>query len=425
MKRPLVLISVFCLIIACDRYPDPSYELLKNYSFQFQNIQGQRFLGGEWVNDSVAFLAVNYASTGGEQIRVVFEVVKGGGSITSPEIFTNSYGIASTKWHLGFTSTDQVLRAKSYDMSDKYLTSTDLIAYGFRSGEWDKWNGDPDGLMMGMVADTVNKVTLMLTNNTVYKPADRYYLWEALTDPLLVNSRTINIDRNGIIYVSTWTGAVVKSTDHGESWKACSKPYPDRPYFVYLSVSNDNYLWAFDFDHPTKFSGDGGVTWAVAGGGIESVGYSDVFRLKDGSILIHGSNCCSLNRSFNNGMTWTAIPTPGYSIKLYVNEKDEIFIVTQEETGISIYRSTDFGTIFNKVHTVYPACGTSMDNTFSKWGSIYYVLIPGYGILKSTDLTNYEDFYLNSNLRNLFIDHNGVMIGKDKDFQTVYYLKNQ
>jgi len=66
-----------------------------------------------------------------------------------------------------------------------------------------------------------------------------------------------------------------------------------------------------------------------------------------------------------------------------------------------------------------------MENTFNKWGNFYYVLIPGYGILKSADLINYEDFYRNSNLRNLFIDQNGVMIGKDQDFHTVYYLKNQ
>ena len=425
MKKPLILISVFCLIIACNRYPDPSYELLKNYSFQYQNIQGQRFLAGEWVNDSISFMAFNYAGTEREQIKVVFEVIKGGGSVTSSETFTNSYGIAATKWQLGSTSTDQVLRAKSYDMTDKYLTSTDLVAYGFRTGEWDKWSGDPDGQMMGMVADTVNKVTLMVTNNTVFRPGNRYYLWEPLTDPLVANARTINIDRNDIIYVSTWTGELAKSTDHGESWKSCTKPYPDRPYFIYISVSNDNYLWVFDFDHPTKFSGDGGVTWTEAGGGISSIGYGDVFRLKDGSLLIHGSNCCSLNRSFDNGKTWTAVATPGYSIKLYVNDQDEIFIVTQEESGISIFRSADNAATFNRVHTVYPEWGTSMENTFSKWGSLYYVIIPGYGILKSADLVHYEDYYLNSNLRNLFIDHNGVMIGKDMDFHTVYYLKNQ
>ena len=242
MKKQLVLISIFYLVIACDRYPDPSVELLKNYSFVYQNPQGQRFLPGEWVNDSISIMSVNYAGTYSEQIRVVFEVIKGDGFITSRESITNSYGIATTKWQLGFGSTEQILRAKSYDMSGKYLTSTDLVAYGFRTGEWDKWSGNPDGNMMGMVADTVNNVTFMVTNSALYKPGERYYLWEEVSHPLLVSARTINIDGNGVIYVTTWTGAVVKSTDHGETWTACTKPYPEWPYlYLYLSQMITGY----------------------------------------------------------------------------------------------------------------------------------------------------------------------------------------
>ena len=409
----------------CDRFPDPSSELLENYSFIYQNQQGQRFFAGEWVNDSVSISAYNYAAETREPVKILFEVIKGDGSVTKTEAVTDIYGFATTKWQLGFGSTEQILRAKSYNMSGKYLTSTDLVAYGFIAGEWNKWSGTPDGGMAGMVADTVNKVTLMVNNNSVFKPGERYYMWQEVSDPLLVSSRTINIDGNGVIYVTTWTGELVKSSDHGQTWKACTKPYPDRPYYFYFSVSNDNWLWAFDFDHPTRYSGDGGETWHNAGGGIESIGWGDVFRLKDGSLIIHGSDCCSLNRSFDNGLTWTSIPTPGYSLKVYVNEKDEIFIVTQVEGGISIYISTDYGDTFSTVHTVFPQWGTSMLNTFSKWGSFYYVLIPGYGILKSPDLIHYEDYYLNSDLLDLFIDQNGVMIAKAQDYHTVYYMKNE
>jgi hypothetical protein len=65
-----------------------------------------------------------------------------------------------------------------------------------------------------------------------------------------------------------------------------------------------------------------------------------------------------------------------------------------------------------------------MDNIFNKWSNFYYVLVPGFGILKSTDLNQYEVYYVNSELNNLFIDHNGVMIAKDWNYQTVYYRKN-
>jgi hypothetical protein len=52
------------------------------------------------------------------------------------------------------------------------------------------------------------------------------------------------------------------------------------------------------------------------------------------------------------------------------------------------------------------------------------VLIPGYGILKSGDLIVYEDYWINSALRNLFIDHNGVLIARELGNNTVHYRNN-
>jgi hypothetical protein len=77
------------------------------------------------------------------------------------------------------------------------------------------------------------------------------------------------------------------------------------------------------------------------------------------------------------------------------------------------------------VHNVYPEWSSVMDNTFTRFGGFYYVLIPGYGILKSVDLIHYDDFYQNSDLLNLFFDHTGVMIAKDQDYNSVYYRKDQ
>ena len=132
-----------------------------------------------------------------------------------------------------------------------------------------------------------------------------------------------------------------------------------------------------------------------------------------------------MNRSFDNGLTWIKISTPGYSNKLYVNDKDEIFICTQDG-GITIFKSTDYGLNFTRVYSANPLWGTSMENTFNKWGNNYYILIPGFGILKSTDLGNpdaYSVFYNNSDLFNLFIDQNGVLIAITLNKHTVYYFK--
>jgi hypothetical protein len=291
---------------------------------------------------------------------------------------------------------------------------------------WDTCTFTPDGNMMQMVTDTINKFTLMITNNQIYREGARYYLWDPVNDPVLVSPRTLMMDTNGVIYVSTWTGELVKSSDHGETWKTCTKPFPDRPYFFYPYISNDNYIWAYIFDHPTKYSKDRGVSWIDLpdGNPINTQGFGDVFRLKDSSLLFHGSGCCSLNRSFDNGLTWTKIETPGYSIKVFVNDKDEFFLVSQGPGILVIYKSTDYGVSFSSLYSVAPEFVTDMEHTFIKCGKFYYILLPGFGILKSYDLKTYEEYWINKNLNNLFIDHAGVMIAKDWNMNTVYYRKN-
>jgi hypothetical protein len=426
MKNPVLLIAVFCITISCVRYPDPEVKLVKNYSFGFMTQGGQKFLSGEWINDSITFYGNDNNNAQKDSVKVLFEVVKGGGTVTVPSAYTNKYGNVSTKWKLGTQSFEQELRAITYDTSGNYLTSTNLMEYGFRENAWDTCTFSPDGNIMEMFADTINKFTLVITNNQIYKEGDRYYLWEPVNDPVLVLPRTLMADKNGVIYVSTWNGELVKSSDHGNTWNTCTKPFPDRPYFFYPYISNDNYVWAYIWDHPTKYSKDGGMSWIELpdGNPIDPQGFGDIFRLKDGSLLFHGSGCCSLNRSFDNGQTWTKIETPGYSVKIFVNEKDEFYLISQGAGTIGIYKSTDYGISFDPLYAIAPQFITEMDKLFNKWGNFYYVLMPGFGILKSYDLNTYDVYWTNKNLNKLFIDHNGVMIAKDWNMNTIYYRKN-
>ena len=414
-----ILAGLLFLVPSCS--PDPSVELLESYSFSFENQQEQRLEPGESFN--VVLRVYNIRKPVPVQLKIVFDVIEGGGSVSREIFFTDGATSVTTTWTLGTNSLNHRLRASLYKPDGDYLTSTDLMAITFRENEWDAVSTDPDGHMTGMVADTIAGITLMVTNGKVYKQGSKYFLWEQVVHQVLESPRTVEMDSNGTIYVSTWNGEVLRSTDHGESWKKCTKPYPDHPYYIYMHVSNDNYIWVFKFDYPTKFSGNGGITWQTAGSDLSSYGFGDVFRLKNGTLLFHGSNCCSLSRSDDNGLTWTHIETPGYSTKLYVNDKEEIFICNQEG-GFTILKSTDMGATYRRLFNCWPQFGTTMDNIFNRWGNTYYILVPGFGILKSDDLEHYETYWLNNELNNLFIDHNGVLIAKDWNNNTVYYRKN-
>ena len=423
MQRYFFRIVILFVFLSCDRYPDPSYKILERYSFRFENQSGQKYFAGETFKDTIKYRVTHQVPTDNDPVKVVFKIVSGGGTLSADSVYTDNKGIAATNWKLGSESFEQVIRASSYDPSGKYLTSTDFTAFAFRKDAWDTYSSSSDGSITGMVTDTIHGITLMVTNSHLYRQGSRYYIWEEIVHPNLVSPRTIDIDRNGIVYVGTWKGEVVKSADQGKTWSYCTKPYPDNPYYLFMYVSNDNYIWVSKFDYPTVFSRDGGNTWITAGSALNSTNIGDVFRLKNGSILFCTSACCFILRSNDDGSTWTRIETPAHSNKLFVNEKDEIFVCGQEN-GVFIYMSTDMGATFRSLYGVSVSFRTTMDNVFNKWKGIYYIQIPGYGILKSTDLIHYEEYFPNNNLDNLFIDHNGVLIAKKWNSATVYYRQN-
>lgn len=417
----LILILSIFVVISPVCSPDPSTELLESYSFTFENQQGQRYNPGEQIN--VALQIFNNKEPVATPFRIAFAVTEGGGSIARETILTQDAARITNEWTLGPNSLDHRLKADIFRANGEYMTSVFLTAITMRENEWDAVSAEPDGTITDLAADTVAGVTLMISKGSLYRQGEKYYLWEKVTHPVMDSPRTIEIDSRGTFFVSTWNGEIVKSSDHGISWQKCTKPFPDNPYYIFMDVANDDYLWVFKFEYPTVFSADEGVTWQTAGSSLSSFGYGDVFRLKSGTLLFHGSNCCSLNRSDDNGLTWTQITTPGASTKLYVNEREEIFICNQDG-GFAIFKSTDMGATFTRLFGCYPQFGTTMDNIFNKWDDYYYILVPGYGILKSYDLEHYEVYWLNKELNNLFIDHNGVLIARDWDNKTIYYRKN-
>jgi hypothetical protein len=143
MRRTVLLIVIICFVLSCDRYPDPSVKASVDYSFYYQTTPGQKLLAGELVSDSIIFIVRNNVDPAKDSIRVDFEVAEGGGNITIQSTYTDKNGIATTGWTLGTASSEQKLRAKTYDLSGKYLASTDLIEYGFRTDEWNSFNGTP------------------------------------------------------------------------------------------------------------------------------------------------------------------------------------------------------------------------------------------------------------------------------------------
>lgn len=437
-----VLAALLTAVLMSSCNPDPAFEILESYSFSFDISPGGKYDAGDVLDVGLIFNLTTNTAAPVDSVRVHFEILSGGGTLSKTadyvrpnglyddfqlsSVSSSSVGRATTVWTLGNGAFDQVLRASMYDLKGNFLVSNTLHEYGFRENEWNEYPGYPEAGAAAIVADTVDDFTIMLSGNKLYRQGEKYYDWYEITDPLFNypnQLRTLGISPDRVLYVSTWNGLLLKGTEHGTSWELCTKPYPDRPYYINIYISNDSRLWASAEGYPVRYSDDQGQTWSDAPAVLASSGLRDVFRLTDNTLLYHGSNCCSLMASDDDGLSWTPVPTPGFSSILYVDDNDHICIITQI-SGLSIYGTDNYKSGFTFYHNVNPGIGINpKEKHFLKWKGVYYILIPGYGILQSSDLVHFSNYVTNSNAHLMFIDHNGVMIIKDMYQSRVFYKK--
>jgi len=421
----ILLAGLLFLVAGCSK--DPGRRVTDQHRLLFSNIQGQRLLAGESIDALFGFSVIKTERYPVDSVKVVFDVTAGGGYVNVASLWIAPDEVAATTWTVGSDSFRQVLTASVYDLEGNFIASLDLVACAFRENEWDEVTTGPDVQIWDMAADTVNDVTFMTTYSKIYKQGARYYIWEEVTSPLFQapdSPRTVEIDSNGVLFVSTSGGNIIRSFDHGVTWQACPKPWPDITTYIQIYVSNDDRLWVYTADRPVRYSVDRGASWHNAGADAADGGIGDIFRLGDGTLVRHGLDCCSLAISDDDGQSWTRVQTPDYSHKVYVDGDDNILILSSVGTGETIFRSDNRGASFTPVHSVGVTFRSSYDNIFTRFGNSWYVAIPGYGIMKSADLLNYENYRVYSDLRTLFIDHNGVMIVKDEDFQSVWYMND-
>jgi len=426
MKKQIILFCIVTFISSCAKYPDPSYQTLEDYHFR-KSGSDQRAFAYNYLNDSISVQIENLITnsyTKGFQVQ--FNVIVGGGSVDQSTVITDNNGFAYTNWKLGDETSQQFVKANVFDYTGKLLSEIDFRAFGFRFNTWDTVTTGPDIRIKDMVADTINNLTLMINNNTLYRQGNNYFDWNEVKGINVISSRTIEIDSEGTLYLGNWDGELIKSFDQGETWLACTNPIPDYYGPFELFVTSDNYIWVTRRDHGIRGSRDGGLTWTKDSIGLDIQDQmNDVFRLSNGTLLSLSLNKRVILKSEDDGKIWTPLNTPQSSFKIYVTENNEIIVCNYGNYGFSIYKSNDLGATYIRKYSCSPDWSISRkEHIFHKYSGIYYVLVAGYGILKTLDFESFEVYWRCFTLNDLFIDHNGVFIACDWKLNKAYYRKN-
>ena len=423
MKYKYFFIIILIFTIACNKYDGPFVETTESYNFSKAGNEQKTFVG-DYFSDSIRVYLYSINGKYPEaDLSAKFTIVAGGGSVDNNNInFKNNY--VSTKWKSGNSGGRQQVRIDIIVDNNEILNSIFMDAYAFRENVWDTVTTEPINSIQDIIADTIAKQTLMISNCRIYKQDTDYFNWLEQNNPVQNCPFSLDIDNNGTIYLSGWSGDIYKSTNGGNSWLPCTKPIEGHPYYYYMTVTPAGYIWASspEYEYSLHCSRNGGQTWSKDTIGLqpkELIG--DIFRLGNGDILFYSLNM-HLYKSTDDGKSWESMQSPEYSTKLYVTDNDEIIMFNQEN-GLSIHKSTDLGQTYTKVYNVMPEYGTSMSKIIQKWKGVYYILIPGYGIIKTVDFENFETFWRNTDIVFLYMDHSGVLIAKEMNSDTAYYYK--
>jgi photosystem II stability/assembly factor-like uncharacterized protein len=268
---------------------------------------------------------------------------------------------------------------------------------------------------------------MISASSGIYYLKDSIFNWNQENQQYISGPFSLHMDKSGTYYVSNWYGSIYKSTNGGYSWNLCSQPIPGHQFYYFMTVAPDGYLWtsSFEYRRSLRCSRDEGNTWTADTIGLEeNEVIGNIFKLSNGTIFFHSASMHNLYKSDDDGKTWQKMNHPQYSLSLFVTNKDEIIIINQQN-GISFHKSTDMGQTYRKTYSVWPQfVTTAMNHIIVKKDNYYYILIAGYGIVRTFDFEDFEQVYRNENIVYLFRTHDGSLIAKGLDNSKVYYYRD-
>ena len=407
MKKILFTLFIAIIIVSCEKYPGPINETLKYFN-AYPVGNSQIGIGGEYLEQSVgARITIDLLKpVTNKSYRLEIQVTSGNGSVDQETVNADTDGTMTTRWKLGDDINEQSLQCRILDSDDQLYYEFTISATAFLS---DKLNVLKDGPLIGiqdMVRDTLNQRSMILSGGNLYVSTDKFYDWEMHYYPYISNIKELEINSKQEIFAATYSGELFRTNDWGITWYNLGKPIPGNEYYFELSISKDDYLWANKSDYGVFCSKDKGLTWTKDTTGlIDQEQLSRVFCFGDTSHIALSYSQQSIIRTDDNGISWYPVNTPEYSQTIYISDNNTI--ITQNQNGFTLNKSSDEGQSYKQVFRTYTAFGTTSDHCYDHFRDEYYVLAPGGGVWKTKNFEEFEELMTFTLQRNLFIDHKG------------------
>ncbi|MFA9388818.1 MAG: WD40/YVTN/BNR-like repeat-containing protein [Prolixibacteraceae bacterium] len=423
MKHHFYILLLAFALFACEKYPESGTEIIENINFTIRG-SDQFTEAGHYLSDSVG-LQIDMQSiifNGNNNFVVTIDEINGGGSVDQSVFEVNADGKVMTNWKLGSESNTQSLNLVLSDANGNYLTSAQINATSYLFGEW---NRIESGFLTGisdMVSDTIDHRSLMISGGKIFRSGENFYSWEASVNSSNPGILALELNSNHVLFGITGNDKLFKSNDWGQSWEYVN----DLMNNIYeFTITSDNYLWISSWQHGVLCSKDNGLNWQQSESGLpneERLGR--IYRLNNSSHIALAVNNLKILQTFDDGITWTPLNTPQYSLACFVTNKNEIIALNQDN-GYSVYKSQNYGQTYELVQAIPTEYGSwPITHTFANFGNTYYVLPPGGGLWKTSNFES-SDFHKIGDFteqRFIFIDHRGTLYANGHSSVATYIL---
>lgn len=401
-----------CLFfLACAPGEAPFIEITRSLSV---NTTGnyQTAKAGDYFSDSVGVvMAVEGGDYKAEDFNVHFEIIAGGGSV-SRDFVPVKNNRALTYMQTGTESSIQKLKAVITDKKGEKHFEQIIRGTAFAPGRWDTMHLTTVPFIRDVLFDTLAQKTTLAAGCFFYKQTDNYYNWTYfMPSPDNQCPTQLLMTDEGDYFSAGASGGICISQDRGNSWEICEQPLANLNSAYRLNTSGDGTLWAGCYSDDRAFfvSNDKGQSWEDVSDGLANNEFArDIYRVSDDSLFML-SNFGRFYKSGADDISWQLTDAPEFALKFYITAAGDFILINQDD-GITVYKSNDYGETWQNMHNVRPEFHTSMSKSIQHINNRYFLLIPGYGIMQTQDFEEYTLFYNNSNIRQLYRNHENVLI---------------
>jgi hypothetical protein len=424
MKKYIAALVVLLIIFSCEEYPGPGSLTIESFRYQLIG-NGQGAPAGEYLEMEIGAYAQYNSDVYSSDLkfRTEFTVVSGGGSVDKSSVEADLQNKMVTRWKLGADQNEQIVKGKIFDASGKMYSEFTINATAYINNQLNIINSGYLTQIKDMVYDTVNHRSLMISSSTIYSLKGSFFEWDPVFSDNGIYFKDLEINSKNEVFGGSWDGKLYKSTDWGKSWIYVANPINGYNYNFELTISDDDFIWANQWEKGMYCSQDNGLTWHH-----DTLGFvtkeltTRVYSYTENSHLTLSLPKATVFQSTDNGFTWKALNTPVYANEMFVTDKNEL-IVCNQEYGLSLHKSINNGLTYRKVLSADIAYRMApMSSVFGKFGGNYYFLAPGGGIYKTLDFEKFEELVSFDLPRYLYIDHTGTLYAGGYPGEPVYVL---